>query len=88
LGDITISIGSIEKDKDIHYETNFIEIEIPYSKYYEEVKEFSFEIMRSIFRINDPQNISLLENYKEKIINKNEINGHWGIYQYSLLLKK
>lgn len=88
MGDITISVGGIEKDKDIHYEINFIEIEIPYLKSYEEIKEYCFDIMRSIFHVNNPQSISLLENCKEKIINKNEINGHWGMYQYSLLLKR
>ena len=63
-------------------------MEIPYMKSYEEIKEYAFDIIKSIFGINNPQNFSLLENSNEKIINKNEINGHWGIYQYSLLLKK
>ena len=74
--------------KDIHTKTIFLEMINPYLKKYDEIKDFSFEIIRGIFEIENPNEISLYEKNEEKISDDSQINGHWAYYQYSLLLLK
>jgi ubiquitin C-terminal hydrolase len=47
LGDITFKLGSIYRDILNRY--IFLEINNPYNNKYEEIKEFSYEIVQSLF---------------------------------------
>ena len=86
IGDFIIKLGYLSKDT--QHKIIFLEINNPYSKNYEDIKEFSYEIIKNIFEIDNPSKLCLYENNDEKITEKSEINGHWAYYQYSLLLLK
>lgn len=74
--------------KDIHSKNIFLEILVPYLKKYEDIKDFSYDIIRGVLEIDNPQELSLYEKNEEKISDDSQINNHWDAYQYSLLLLK
>lgn len=85
LGDLVLKLGSLKKD--IYSKVIFLELVNPYLKKFEEIKDFSYEILTGIFDIKNPSEFCLYEQMDEKI-SKEEINDYAGFYQYSLLLKK
>ncbi len=80
-----MKLGSLKKD--IYSKVIFLELINPYLKKYEEIKDFSYEILSGIFDLKNPGEICLYEQIDQKI-SKEEINEYAGYYQYSLLLKK
>ncbi len=86
MGDILFKLGSLHKD--VLSKSIFLEMYIPYLKKYEEIKDFSFDIIRNIFDIEHPNKYCVYENNEEKISDDSLINEHWDAYQYSLLLLK
>lgn len=61
---------------------------VPYMKKYDDVKDFSFDIIRNVLEIENPNEYCLYEKNEEKISEDSQINDHWDAYQYSLLLLK
>jgi len=74
--------------KDIHSKTIFLEITVPYLKKFEDLKDFSFDVIKEVLEIENPNELCLYEKNEEKISEDSQINDHWDAYQYSLLLLK
>jgi len=61
---------------------------IPYLKKYEDIKDYSYDIIKGIFEIENANLLCLYEKIDERISEDSQINDHWDCYQYSLMLLK
>jgi hypothetical protein len=82
IGDLTFKVGEISKD--VINKFHFIEIHNPYSSKYEETKDFSYDVMNSLFRTNTLNESCLFDSLLEKLNREEKLktNSHWEHLQY------
>lgn len=88
LGDLTIKIGSLFRD--VLSKSIFFEIYNPYNNKYEEIKDFSYEVVQTLFDNNNSSNninianFCLFDSTLEKLYKEDKLkpNSHWEFIQY------
>lgn len=88
IGDITFKIGVIYKD--IFSKFLFLEIHNPFNSKYSEIKEFSYDVMASLFNISNLHNFCAFDSTLDKLNKEDKLktNNHWEILQYVHLIFK
>lgn len=81
LGDITFKIGLISKDNLTKFP--FLELNNPYNSKYDEIKDFSYDIVQSLF-FQNMNNYCLFDQTLEKLYRNQKLktNNHWEFLQY------
>jgi hypothetical protein len=82
IGDLTFKIGSIYKD--MLSKLIFLELHNPYNSKYEEIKDFSYDIIQSLYDFPNTQSSCIFDSTIEKLYKEEKIkaNSHWEILQY------
>lgn len=89
MGDLTFKIGSMYKE--IFSKFLFIEIHNPFNSKFNEIKDFSYDVMSSLFNIQNINQYCIFDSILERLYKEDKLktNNHWEILQYvHLILKK
>ncbi len=89
IGDFTFKLGVIFKE--IFSKFLFIEIHNPFNSKYYETKDFSYDVMTSLFSISNLNDFCIFDSILERLYKEDKLktNNHWEILQYvHLILKK
>lgn len=86
---MTFKIGMIYRD--IVMKQIFLEIHNPYSNKYDEIKDFSYGVIKNIFpNVNNLADMCLFDKTLESLYRKNLVNAnnHHELIQYAYLVLK
>ncbi len=88
IGDLTLKLGVVFKE--IFSKFVFIELYNPFNSKFSEIKEFSFDVMNSLFNISNIHEYSLFDSNLERLNYEDKLrtNNHWDILQYGNLIFK
>ena len=88
IGDITFKLGIIFKD--IFNKFVFFEIHNPFNSKYSETKDFSYDVMASLFNIPNLHDFCVFDSTLERLYKEDKLktNNHWEILQYVHLIFK
>jgi hypothetical protein len=89
IGDLVFKLGTIYRD--ILNKNIFLEIVNPYFNKYEECKDFSYDVLNSLFNSVNLNNFCMFDSTLERLYKENKLkaNNHLEYLQYiNLIFKK